>query len=214
MSEPLVTAPVSPFVTQFVRFWCCNMDLVHASKMEWPGFGYTEAEQRTMHAYAERVTPRERTVLFALVTVLTILCGALLIGVMFITLNALYPDPSKTPAAVFFFLLANAALTTCSGGLIGAILIAGWITGQLIAPAPESLPDAAFARALFPKAVWQITRMTVIMVLVVLAGWLFVPNGSKLDLLLRALAPTLAPTVAVLTVLRYAAGQVRRGKQR
>lgn len=212
--DTLLTAIVPRYAIRFVRFWCHNMDAVHAARMEWPGFGYTEPEKAEMKRIAGHIGAREAMLTYVLVVILMLIASAFSVISAFNLLSAVYPRAQDTPATVFFLYLAAACILALTVGLVGSLLLAVWLVGLLYAPAPESLPDAAFVGMMFPKVVWQITRMSLLMVAVSLLYWIFVPTGSKLDLFIRGLVPLLSPVVTSMTLLMYAAGRVRRASER
>jgi hypothetical protein len=56
--SPMPTAPYSPPILErclalLGRFWAFNMTLVHNRGVQWPGFGYTEAETTEMRSISE-----------------------------------------------------------------------------------------------------------------------------------------------------------------
>src|SRR5260370_17020261 len=81
------------------------------------------------------------------------------------------------------------------------MVICSGIIGRFYNVALNLLPDPATAGRLFRKVWFQIVRMTLILSGLALLYWLFVPVGSKLDLLVRFIAPILAPLVTTLTPL-------------
>jgi hypothetical protein len=73
---------------------------------------------------------------------------------------------------------------------------------------PFAVAIRAAPGRLFRKVWFQIVRMTFVLAGLALLYWLFVPVGSKLDLLVRFIAPMLAPLVTTLTTGWLLAGRL------
>jgi hypothetical protein len=89
------------------------------------------------------------------------------------------------------------------------VLCSGMI-GRFFGVALNLLPDRATTGRLFRKVWFQIVRMTFVLAGLALLYWLFVPVGSKLDLLVRFIVPMLAPLVTTLTTGWLLAGRLGR----
>lgn len=211
MWVPTAPRTVAPVVTQFARFWAANMDRVHQTGGNWPGFRYTDDEKKAMHEIAQRMSAWDFFLITGLVVLFMLLIAGGCVALMFAYLQVRYgSDPSKTPTIEFFFCLVLAIGATIGGGMPLSILAAAGLTAKLFPPDSATLPDPSFSRHLFVKAVGQIIRMAVVMFCLLMIYWLFVPRDSKVDVLLRLVMPTLGPSVSVLTALYYYAGRQRR----
>jgi hypothetical protein len=212
MSQPTVSrSALERFLARVVRYWACNMTMVHDQGQNWPGFGYSEDEKSTLRAIARKVRSFEFFVWLALVAVFFIV---IITGVMAITYYlsvALGVDPKPGTSEHVLYVQLCCELVVClSVGFPLAMLVASWLVGRWFATADADLPDQSTTVHFFDKLVFQITRIAVICSLAALALWLFVPGDSKLWVLSRFVLPVLSPAVTALTAAYYFSARLRR----
>jgi hypothetical protein len=115
-----------------------------------------------------------------------------------------------TPATLFFFTLYSEVLFCLCCVLPVVMVLCSRVIGRFFGVALNLLPDRATTGRLFRKVWFQIVRMTFVLAGLALLYWLFVPVGSKLDLLVCFIVPMLAPLVTTLTTGWLLAGRLGR----
>lgn len=216
--------PTSPRPTQrptdlerwpalLVRYWAFNMSLID-SRGGWLGFRYGADEQATLESIAAKVPALEYYVWVALTAVFYIVIIAVVVTA---GMNCLIyviggeQNMSKTPAPLFFAQLALDLGVGFSIGFPAAMLPAAALVGRWFAVSDAALPDRATTAHYFHKLWFQITRMALVCLLVLIPLWLFVPADSKFFLVSRLVLPLLSPAVAALTAAYYFTARLRRG---
>ena len=210
---PTPPSTLEYFFALFIRHWSANMTLVHTRYGPWPGFRYTESEQQEMKALDASVPTKEFFTWLGLVTVLAIAAFAVVVILGMMGLLAVIGGDEHmkdTPATLFFFTLYFEVLFCLCCVLPVVMVICSGIIGRFYNVALNLLPDRATTGRLFRKVWFQIMRMTLILSGLALLYWLFVPVGSKLDLLVRFIAPMLAPLVTTLSTGWLLAGRLGR----
>jgi hypothetical protein len=196
-----------------VRYWAFNMSLVDR-RGGWLGFRYTEEEKAALEAIAAKVPRFEYYVWIALTALFYLVIAAV---VATVGMNCLIvviggeQNMSKTPAPLFFAQLALDLAVGFAVGFPAAMLPAAALAGRWFAVADAALPDRAATAHYFHKLWFQITRMALVCLLVLLPLWLFVPDDSKFFLVSRLVLPLLSPAVAALTAAYYFTARLRRG---
>jgi hypothetical protein len=196
-----------------VRYWAFNMTLAVAGGMRWPGFGYTDEETAAFKAIAEGYDAFEYYVWLALVVVFYLVIAALVVAV---DLNLLtiaiggQKNMAQTPAVLFFFSLALGLLVAMIVGFPAAMLPAAALTGRLFKVPDSDLPAPDAAAHFFRKLWFQIARVTLIGVGLLVVLWIFVPADSKVAVLAQLVMPLLSPAVAALTAAYYFSVRLKR----
>jgi hypothetical protein len=212
MSQPSVSRSVHErFLALVVRYWACNMTMVHDQGQNWPGFGYSEDEKGTLRAIARKVRSSEFFVWLTLVVVFFIVAIAGIMAITYylsITLGASLK--ASTPESVFYVVLCCELVVCLSVGFPLAMLVASWLVGRWFSTTDADLPDRATTVHFFAKLVFQITRIAVILSLVGLALWLLVPGDSKFWSLSKWVVPLLSPAIMALTLAYYFSSRLRR----
>jgi len=201
------TAPYSPPVLErwlalLVRYWAFNMTLVHNRGVQWPGFGYTDAETTEMKSISEGYPQIEFYAWLALVVVFTLIifAGVAIAGMNLLT-YAIGGDKNmaNTPAPLFYLAFALQLLVSLSLGFPLAMLPAAALVGRFFAVKNDDLPNGATTAHYFHKLWFQIARIAAVVVAVCVPLWLFVPGDSKFYTVMRLVIPMLSPAVGVLT---------------
>jgi hypothetical protein len=194
-----------------VRYWAFNMSLIHSRGGNWPGFRYSDDEKTTLNSLAASVPAPEYFVWVALTAVFYIAIAAVVVTV---GMNGLIhviggeQNMANTPAPLFFAQLALDLGVSFSIGFPLAMLPAAALVGRWFADA--ALPDRATTSHYFHKLWFQITRMALVCLLVLIPLWLFVPADSKFFLVSRLILPLLSPAVSALTAAYYFTARLRR----
>jgi len=195
-----------------VRYWAFNMSLVHSRGTNWPGFGYSEDEKATLDSLATKVPALEYGVWIALFVVFYI---AILSVIVAVGMNCLIhviggeQNMANTPAPLFFSQLGLDLGVSFSVGFPAAMLPAAALVGHWFAVPDAALPDRATTAHYFHKLWFQITRMALVILLVVIPLWIYVPVDSKFFALSRLILPLLSPAVGALTAAYYFTARLR-----
>ena len=201
------------FFALFIRHWSANMTLVHTRYGPWFGFHYTDAEQQEMKALDASVPTKELSSWLGLVSVVAIAAFAVVVIIGMTGLLAVIGGEEHmkdTPATLFLFSLYSEVLFCLCCVLPVVMVLCSGVIGRFFGVAPNLLPDRVTTGRLFRKVWFQIVRMTFVLAGLALLYWLFVPVGSKLDLLVRFIVPLLAPLVTTLTAGWLLAGRLGR----
>lgn len=205
-------SPSERWIALLVRYWSYNMTLVHQKRGVWPGFGYSETEKAELAAIAETVPRKEYSVWIGVTVVLAlIIFGGVVIAGMNCLLYAIGGEQNmaNTPAPLFFLMLGLDLLVCLAGGFPAAMLLGAAIAGGLNHIPDSALPDRARTAHYFHKLWFQITRVAIVILFVLVPLWMFVPADSKFVAIGRLIVPLLSPAVGVLTAAYYYAARLR-----
>jgi hypothetical protein len=195
-----------------VRYWACNMTVVHDQGQNWPGFGYTEEEKGTLRAIARKAGSFEFYAWIGLVAVFFMaMIGGIVAATAYLSL-ALGGNlnPGAESDTIFYLQISCGMVVCVSIGFPLAMLAASWLLGRLFAVTDVDLPDRATTVHFFGKLVFQITRIAIIVSLAGLVLWLQVPVDSKFWTLSKLVVPLLSPAILVLTAAYYVTARLRR----
>jgi hypothetical protein len=205
MSDDSARRPLlERWLALLVRYWASNMTLIHDRGTSWPGFGYTQDEKAQLQSIARSVPGPEYLVWLALVVIIFILILAV---VVIAGMNAL---PPQAAAPLFFLQLGFDLIISLSVGFPAAMLPAAALTGRWFAVSDGALPDRAATAHYFRRLWFQITRVALAGVLVLIPLWIFVPADSRVWAIGQLVLPLLSPAVAALTSAYYLSGRLRR----
>jgi hypothetical protein len=198
-----------------VRYWAANMTLIHDRGSNWLGFGYNDDEKEELRSIARKFPGGEYFVWVAVVAVVAI---AIFVVIVIAGLSCLTyvtggdQNMANTPAALFYLVLALMMVVSLTVGLPAAMLPSAALVGRWFRVKDEDLPDPATTAHYFHKLWFQITRISIVMICVVLPLWLFVPNDSKFWVMGRLVAPLLSPVILVLTTAYYFSARLQRSR--
>jgi hypothetical protein len=185
-----------------VRYWAFNMTLVSKQGISWPGFGYTDAETTELKSISEKYSSIEYYAWLGMVVVFALaIFGAVVFAEMSCLTYAIGGEQNmaNTPAALFFLSLALDLLVSLSLGFPLAMLPAAALTGRFFTVADQDLPDRPTTAHYFHKLWFQITRIAIVIVVICVPMWLFIPGDSKFYVVLKLVLPLLSPAVGILT---------------
>ncbi|MGA3017601.1 MAG: hypothetical protein ABSF62_10820 [Bryobacteraceae bacterium] len=204
-----------------VRYWAANMTLIHNRGQSWPGFGYTDTEKAEMRSISEKFPGREY---FAWVGIAAVAAIAFFGVIMFAGFSCLTyatggeQNMANTPDSLLYLAFGLMLVTCFTIGFPAAMLLSAALAGWLFRVKDPDLPDGATTARYCYKLWLQISRMSAVMIVILLPVWIFVPNDSKLWVTARLVVPLLSPVVLVLTAAYYfsarlprSAGNTRRG---
>jgi hypothetical protein len=187
-----------------VRYWAFNMTLIHDQGTNWPGFGYTPEEKTQLQSIARPVPGIEYFVWLALTVIFFML---ILSAVVIAGMNSL---PAQAAAPLFFLQLGLDLIISLSVGFPAAMVPAAALAGRWFKVSDAALPERAATAHYFHKLWFQITRIALIGVLVLIPLWIFAPGDSKVWAVGQWVLPLLSPAVAALTAAYYFSGRLRR----
>ena len=198
-----------------VRYWAANMTLIHSRGSNWPGFGYSDAEKEELRSIARKFPGSEY---FAWVAVVAVVAIAIFVVIMIAGLSCLTyaiggdQNMATTPAALFYLALALITVVSLTIGLPAAMLPSAALVGRWFGVKDPDLPNRATTARYFHKLWFQITRMSIVMIVAVLPLWLFVPYDSKFMVMARLVVPLLSPVVMGLTAAYYFSTRLQRSR--
>jgi hypothetical protein len=213
MSQSIVSrSALEHLLALVVRYWACNMTMVHDKGQDWPGFGYTEEEKGTLRTIAGKVGSLEFFAWIALVALFFIVVTGAIVAANIYLSSAFgaNPNPGATSEDILYLQMSCGLVVCVSIGFPLAMLAASWLLGRLFAVTDVDLPDRATTVHFFGKLVFQITRIAIITSLGGLVLWLLVPADSKFWTLSKLVVPLLSPAVLALTAAYYATARLRR----
>ena len=193
-----------------VRYWAFNMTLVHNRGVDWPGFGYTDAEKTELKSISEKYPSVEFYVWLGLAVVfaLAIFAGVAIAGMSLLSYAiGGEKNMANTPEALFYLAFALQLLVSLSLGFPLAMLPAAALTGRFFTVQNDDLPSGPTTAHYFHKLWFQIARIAAVVVAVCVPLWIFVPGDSKFYVVLRLVIPMLSPAVAALTSAYFFIGR-------
>jgi hypothetical protein len=214
MIERMGLSTMERWLALLVRYWAFNMSLIHRRGGSWPGFGYRDDEKATLESIAAQVPDFEYYVWVSLVALFYLI---ILVVVVTTGMNALIDviggeqNMSKTPAPLFFTELALDLVVALSVGFPAAMLPAAALVGRWFKVADAALPDRAITAHYFHTLWFQITRVSLVALLVLIPLWIYVPADSRFFAVSRLVLPLLSPAVSALTAAYYFSARLRRG---
>jgi hypothetical protein len=198
-----------------VRYWAANMTMIHDRGQNWPGFGYTEDEKDELRRIGGKSSRTEYYVWVGIAAVIGVaIFGVIMFAGMSLLTYAVGGDQNvaNTPALVFYLALGLMIVVCFTIGLPAAMLPAAALVGRWFKVPEADLPDGAITAHYCHKVWFQISRISVIMMVVLLPGWLFVPWDSKFMVMMRLVVPLLSPVVLVLTMAYYFSARQQRSR--
>ncbi len=186
-----------------IRYWACNMTLVHDQGSVWPGFAYSPDEQEALRVIARRVPSLEFMVWMLFVVVFALLCfaGLALLGTWLLARTSAGLSLDSVSASAFLLNLGVQMAASLSAGFPLAMFAASALTGVLFAVKDADLPDAPLRAHYVHKLSFQLLRTGLLLSAVVVAMCLWLPD--RLWLLTRCVLPVLMPAVCLATALYY-----------
>ncbi len=179
------------WIALLVRYWAYNMTLAFRSGGYYPGFGYSAGEKTEMADLSEKCTFGQFLAWAFIVAFVAMPCivVASLPGIFLM----ISPAGATMPGSVFF-LTEGATIVACfTIALPVAMVLASALVGRLYKIADSDLPDRATTARFFHKLRFQLTRMAIVMMAILVPAWILVPDNSKLWVTLKLVMPYLGP---------------------
>jgi hypothetical protein len=192
-----------------VRYWAFNMSLAYARTSWYPGFGYTPDEKSQMRGISQKFSFGQYVVWVLLVVAIALPILAI-IGTV-----GLYPvihgtNPTTMPASVFFLSFVPVIVAAFTIGLPAAMLLSAALVGRWYKVTDSDLPDRATTAHFFHKLWFQLMRISILMMVVLVPLWILVPDNSKFWAAERLVLPILGPAVTVLFAVYYFSARLKR----
>jgi hypothetical protein len=192
---------VERWIALLVRYWAYNMTLAFKSGGYYPGFGYSDDEKAEMASLSQKCS-------FGQFFVWAVFVALVAVPVIVVTsAPGMYYVIVKTgatlPASIFFLSMGVTIVGCFTIGLPVAMLLSSALVGRLYGIANSDLPDRATTARFFHKLWFQLTRMAIVMMAILVPAWIFVPGDSKLWVTLRVVMPFLGPAAAVIASAYY-----------
>jgi len=189
------------WIALLVRYWAYNMTLAFKSGGYYPGFGYSDDEKAEMASLSQRCS-------FGQFFVWAVFVALVAVPVIVVTsAPGMYYVIVKTgatlPASIFFLSMGVTIVGCFTIGLPVAMLLSSALVGRLYGIANSDLPDRATTARFFHKLWFQLTRMAIVMMAILVPAWIFVPGDSKLWVTLKVVMPFLGPAAAVIASAYY-----------
>jgi hypothetical protein len=187
------------------------MTLAFTSGGYWPGFGYSDDEKAEMAALSQKCSFGQYAawaciVALVAIPVIVVTCAP---GMYFM----ISEGGSTLPTPIIFLSLGLAIVTCFTIGLPVAMLLSSALVGRLFGIANSDLPDRATTARFFHKLWFQLTRMAIVMMAILVPVWIFVPQDSKFWVTLKLVIPFLGPAAAVISGAYVVSNRLRRSVQ-
>jgi hypothetical protein len=189
------------WIALLVRYWAYNMTLAFRSGGYYPGFGYSDDEKAEMASLSQKCSFGQFVVwafVVALV-VIPVIAVTSVPGMYYVIVKA----GATLPASIFFLSMGVTIVGCFTIGLPVAMLLSSALVGRWYGVADPDLPDRATTARFFHKLWFQLTRMALVMMAILVPVWIFVPGDSKIWVTLRVVMPFLGPAAAVITCAYY-----------
>lgn len=197
------------WVALLVRYWSYNMTLAFRSGSYWPGFGYTAQEKAEMASFSQRSTFKQ-FLAWALIVALVVM--PIIAVVMIPGIYVLSSKAGATLPGSVFFLTEGVSIVVCfTIGIPVAMLLGAALVGRLNGIPNSDLPDRAATARFFHKMWFQLTRMAIVMMAILVPAWILVPADSRLWVTLDLVIPYLGPVALAITGAYYLSNRLKKG---
>lgn len=204
MQPPASRSTLERRIALLVRFWAVNMTFAFLSAPYWPGFGYSNDEKAKMARLSQKCSLTQ----FVFWVLVVALIAVPLIGLPLIPIIWLPAGPAT--ASIFLLLMAMAMVVCFTIAIPVAMLISSALMGKIYTVPDSELPDRATTARLFHKLWFQLTRIAIVMVALLIPAWIYIPDNSKTVVTLNMVMPFLAPAVSVSVAAYLLSVRLRR----
>jgi hypothetical protein len=196
------------WIALLVRYWAYNMTLAFNQGSYYPGFGYSEDEKEEMASFSQECSFGQYLVWTGVVALVAIavIVATCMPGMYYV----IFKTSGTLPASIFYLSMGMTLVGCFTIGLPVAMLLSSALVGRLYGIADSDLPDRATTARFFHKMWFQLTRMAIMVVAILVPVWIFVPDNSKFWVTLKLVIPLLGPAAAVLSGAYYLSIRMRR----
>ena len=132
-------------------------------------------------------------------------------AVMIPGIYLLSSHPAATlPGSVFFLSEGAAIVVTFTIGIPVAMLLASALVGRWYGIANSDLPDRATTARFFHKLWFQLTRMAIVMMAILVPAWILIPDNSRTWVTLKLVIPCLGPAVLAISGAYYLSNRLKK----
>jgi hypothetical protein len=196
-----------------VRYWAFNMTVVYSRGSYWPGFGYSHDEKAEMRAISEKLSMAQYSAwLMVVVAILLPIIGVTVtagFGCMIYAIGGV-GQLSTLSGALFSLTMALIIVSCFTFGIPVAMVASAALLGRRHRVVDSDLPDRATTARYLYNLWFQLTRIAIVMMAVLVPLWILVPDNSKLWVTGRLVLPLLAPAIAVLSTAYYFSARLKR----
>jgi hypothetical protein len=121
------------------------------------------------------------------------------------------PAGATLPGSVFFLSEGAAIVVTFTIGIPVAMLLASALVGRWYGIANSDLPDRATTAQFFHKLWFQLTRMAIVMMAILVPAWVLIPDNSKIWVTLKLVIPCLGPVWLAISGAYYLSNRLKKG---
>jgi hypothetical protein len=185
------------------------MTLAFKSGSYWPGFGYSNGEKAEMTFVSQKCSFGQFLVwaVFVALVAIPVIVATCMPGMYYV----IFKTGAILPASIFFLSMGVTIVGCFTIGLPVAMLLSSALVGRLYGIANSDLPDRATTARFFHKLRFQLTRMAIVMMAILVPVWILVPDNSKFWVTLKLVIPFLGSAALVITGAYYLSIRLRRG---
>jgi hypothetical protein len=207
-ATPNSRSTLERWIALLVRYWACNMTLAFRSGGYWPGFGYTAEEKAEMASLSEKCSFWQFLAWVGVVALIAmpVIVIASLPGIFLMS----SPAGATLPGSVFFLSEGAAIVVTFTIGIPVAMLLASALVGRWYGIANSDLPDRATTARFFHKLWFQLTRMAIVMMAILVPAWILIPDNSRIWVTLKLVIPCLGPAVLAISGAYYLSNRLKK----
>lgn len=208
-ASPGSRSTLERWIALLVRYWAVNMTMAFRSGGYWPGFGYSADEKAEM-AYLSQGCSFWQFLAWAFVVALIALPVVAVASIPGIYL--LNSQAGATLPGSVFFLSEGVTIVVCfTIGVPVAMLLASALVGRWYGVANSDLPDRATTARFFHKMWFQLTRMAVVMMAILVPALILIPSDSRIWVTLRLVIPYLGPAGLAISGAYYVSIRLKKG---
>lgn len=190
-----------------LQYWAHNMTLWHKMGVtNWPGFRYSDEEQKTFATLAEPVSTARYFAFLILNAIYFIAIAGLVVGFGVVPM-VMALDPTFASPLTFFCCLGGGAVVCLAFGIPSAMALTAITLRGLLGDIPPSSVSDDEVATLYRKMMSQFVRVGVIVGILFIPGMLFymTKTGFAAVNLLKKIVVSISPFVMLMLVLGYLA---------
>jgi len=197
------------WIALLVRYWSVNMTMAFRSGGYWPGFGYSAEEKAEMACLGQNCSFGQ---FLAWAFIVALIVMPVVAAVMIPGIYLLSSHTAATLPGSVFFLSEGASIVVCfTIGMPLAMLLGSALVGRLYKIPDSELPNRATTARYFHKLWFQLTRMAIVMMAILVPAWILVPGDSKVWVTLQLVIPYLGPVALAITGAYQLSNWLKKG---
>ncbi len=206
---PVSRSTLERWIALLVRYWAFNMTLASQFGSYWPGFGYSENEKAEMASISQKCPLGQFLVWLLIVAfvAMPVIAVTSMPGMYFVIYKS---DPATLPESIFFLSMGVAIVGCFTIGIPVSMLLSSALVGRLYKVANSDLPDRATTARFFHRLWFQLTRMAIVLMVILVPVWILVPDSSKFWVTQKLVMPFLGPVTLVIISAFYLSTRLKR----